>query len=154
MRSKTLQCEKCPTKFCFPSELKKHNDIKHLKLRALECQICGKKYGTRGTLTMHTKVVHLNILPFQCPQCLLKCTSKHLLDTHCQAVHEKQISQHPCRLPCGHRECEAADPGGAAQTWVGRCSHRPSINQRPTSSSSRRDEPRPVRLAMCADGSL
>jgi len=50
-----LQCESCSRSFCDPSNLRRHVNVVHHKIKKHECDACQKCFGQRSELKSHVK---------------------------------------------------------------------------------------------------
>ena len=64
-----LFCNDCGASFIYKSELQRHINAIHLKLKPYECGLCEMSFARKGDLNVHVKVIHQQIRPFECDQC-------------------------------------------------------------------------------------
>ena len=84
-----FQCDICDKLFSSKSNLKKHIDTIHLKLKSHKCEECGKTFNQKGNLKYHVNSVHLKIKPYKCEECWKTFGSEQDLKRHKDAVHLK-----------------------------------------------------------------
>jgi uncharacterized Zn-finger protein len=67
--SKDFECPKCHKKFTKRSDLNRHNNTVHLKLREHVCEVCGRAFGENWNLQSHIRMRHDKIRSAPCFQC-------------------------------------------------------------------------------------
>ncbi|KAG5896658.1 hypothetical protein JTB14_021303 [Gonioctena quinquepunctata] len=89
---KRFNCDLCSMVFRFPTRLRVHKNIVHLKLKEHKCTECGKMFGSRGTLAVHYKVKHQDDRPFQCDVCGASFKRRDYLKNH-TIIHHLELRQ-------------------------------------------------------------
>ena len=82
-----FQCSMCPK---IVSDLKKHVEIVHEKIKRYECPICKVKFGQSHHLKAHISGVHEGAKPFECQFCDKRVSSKQLLNNHIKTAHGRE----------------------------------------------------------------
>lgn len=62
-------CQLCNREF---TNLRKHEQVVHERIRPFSCDIDGKGFAKMHGLIRHIEAVHLNLTPFSCSQCTKK----------------------------------------------------------------------------------
>ncbi|XP_023030462.2 uncharacterized protein isoform X1 [Leptinotarsa decemlineata] len=87
---KRYHCDSCSMVFRYPTRLRVHRNIVHLKLKNYKCHDCGKKFGTKNTLLLHHRVKHQDQNPFHCDVCGDSFKRKDYLKKHSSVHHYEQ----------------------------------------------------------------
>jgi KRAB domain-containing zinc finger protein len=82
-KEKPFQCGECQYKCCFRSDIQKHIDSVHRKLKH-SCPECGKEIVN---VAEHVRLVHRKKNEFKCHQCIYVATKKQDLKKHTKSVH-------------------------------------------------------------------
>ena len=82
-------CKSCSKMFSSNSNLERHTQAVHEKIRNFKCGECAKEFYNRADLDRHTSAVHALQLDFHCPHCKKMFNSKHNLKRHAVLMHSK-----------------------------------------------------------------
>merc|ERR1719197_315428 len=63
------ECLLCGKVFGQDSDLERHLDCVHRRLKKFECERCGKRFGQKSSLKTHIETVHEKKRKFECSQC-------------------------------------------------------------------------------------
>jgi len=86
--AKKLVCTICNSMFRFPSHLREHERVVHLKLKDYKCEYCGNEYGTKGNLRQHIKNIHEKVEEsFYCEICNRHFKYKNKYKIHMAQLH-------------------------------------------------------------------
>ena len=89
------ECPECDREFTFKSELKRHIEVVHLKVKRHKCEKCGKGFSQKCMLEDHVNAVHLKKREHQCQDCGNSFARLSQLNRHVSAVHLLE-KQHEC----------------------------------------------------------
>ena len=81
------ECPECDRVFTFKSELKRHIEVVHLKIKSHKCDQCGKGFSQKCMLDDHINAVHLKKREHQCQDCGSSFARLSQLNRHISAVH-------------------------------------------------------------------
>ena len=81
------ECPECDRVFTFKSELKRHIEVVHLKIKSHKCEQCGKGFSQKCMLEDHVNAVHLKKREHQCQDCGSSFARLSQLNRHISAVH-------------------------------------------------------------------
>ena len=81
------ECPECDRVFTFKSELKRHIEVVHLKIKSHKCDQCGKGFSQKCMLDDHVNAVHLKKREHQCQDCGSSFARLSQLNRHISAVH-------------------------------------------------------------------
>jgi len=84
MKEKNYFCNMCDYKTLFKSDLIKHDDLVHRKLKKT-CQECGKQVAN---LPEHVRMVHRKEKNFKCSYCGYSCAKQSDMKKHSRNVHK------------------------------------------------------------------
>ena len=84
MKEKNYFCNICDYKTLFKSDLIKHDDLVHRKLKKT-CQECGKQVAN---LPEHVRMVHRKEKNFKCSYCGYSCAKQSDMKKHSRNVHK------------------------------------------------------------------
>ena len=94
------QCDQCNAVIRGKrSNLTRHIQNKHAKVRAFECDSCGKRFQTRLNLVRHKTLVHEG-RPHMCTHCERTFKTQEKLQKHLDTVHSPGVTPLACPL-CG-----------------------------------------------------
>ena len=94
-RKELKECPECEKEFNFQSELKRHIEVVHLKVRKYKCDQCGKGFAQKCMLDDHINAVHLKKKEHQCQSCGYSFARLSQLTRHVSAVHLLE-KRHEC----------------------------------------------------------
>ena len=104
--SKKFHCNDCGGSF---SELQRHINAVHLKIKPYKCEHCQKSFGNLSHLKDHINAIHLKIKPYECDQCKKSFAQNSQLVTHVKIIHQ-QIKSHKCKeLKTSSLKCRDCD---------------------------------------------
>ena len=89
------ECPECDRVFTFQSELKRHVEVVHLKVKRHKCEHCSKGFSQKCMLEDHVNAVHLKKREHQCQDCGNSFARLSQLNRHVSAVHLLE-KQHEC----------------------------------------------------------
>ena len=89
------ECPECDREFTFKSELKRHIEVVHLKIKSHKCEHCGKGFSQKCMLEDHVNAVHLKKREHQCQDCGNSFARLSQLNRHVSAVHLLE-KEHEC----------------------------------------------------------
>lgn len=75
---------RCGSSYIKKCNLRRHVDVKHLKLLKFECDHCFKKFTTKQILIEH-KDIHTGVKSFECGECSMRFRLSSQLSTHKRA---------------------------------------------------------------------
>ena len=81
------ECPECDRVFTFKSELKRHIEVVHLKIKSHKCDQCSKGFSQKCMLDDHINAVHLKKREHQCQDCGSSFARLSQLNRHISAVH-------------------------------------------------------------------
>ena len=84
-----FKCADCTAMFSSNSQLKRHVDAVHLKIKMFACSQCNLKFSENSNLQTHINGVHLKLKSFKCIQCDTQFSVNDSLQKHINAVHLK-----------------------------------------------------------------
>lgn len=84
MKEKNYFCNLCDYKTLFKSDLLKHDELVHRKIKK-SCQECGKKIAN---LYEHIRIVHKKEKNFKCNYCGYSCAKQSDMKKHSKNVHK------------------------------------------------------------------
>lgn len=87
MKEKNYFCKMCDYKTLFKSDLLKHDDLVHRKLKKT-CQECGKQVAN---LPEHVRMVHRKEKNFKCSYCGYSCAKQSDMKKHSKNVHKVPV---------------------------------------------------------------
>ena len=95
-----FSCEHCYKTFDRKENLKRHENLVHLKLKPFSCLECTKSFGEKNGLKTHVEGVHSKN-NFPCPQCNQPFAHRHNVTRHIKLVHsdEKLFICQYCEKP-------------------------------------------------------
>ena len=100
-RGKSLKCDQCPYETSVTSQLRKHIDGVHEKIKSHFCKECGYATTRKTNLDYHMASVHnIGKKKFKCEQCSHRSIAKAHLRQHIKRVHET-IKIKDCK-DCGY----------------------------------------------------
>ena len=88
-KERMLTCDYCDHSSSIKSNLKRHIDVVHLKLKPFKCKTCEECFNRNEYLQRHIDVVHLKLKSSQCENCKKIFVNKTALKVHIQSVHLK-----------------------------------------------------------------
>lgn len=101
--SSKLVCPVCSKRFGQSSNLNKHRNVVHLKLRPWPCKYehCSKTFAQRCVAQKHYDTVHLGKRPFECKVCGKAFADPSNRKKHVRLVHQKE-KKYGCEI-CAKR---------------------------------------------------
>ena len=87
LKLKPFECDICKISFAERGCLKSHIKAVHIGERNHACNYCEKKFVEKNTLLVHINSVHLKLKPFECDQCKKRFISAYNLNLHVRLVH-------------------------------------------------------------------
>ena len=84
-----VECPICKQMSSTQSDLKRHINAVHKKVKLFECVNCEYKCNQNATLQQHINAVHLKLTPHKCPHCEKSFTINTHLTGHIKAIHDK-----------------------------------------------------------------
>ena len=87
MKEKNYFCNLCDYKTLFKSDLIKHDDLVHRKIKKT-CQECGKQVAN---LPEHVRMVHRKEKNFKCSYCGYSCAKQSDMKKHSKNVHKVMV---------------------------------------------------------------
>jgi len=81
-------CDVCGKGFVKATQLRKHRESVHLKIKEWICEECGEGFTCGATLKRH-KLIHTGERPFACEICGQRFRQKEVLKTHVKGHQEK-----------------------------------------------------------------
>lgn len=95
-RVKEFECNICGAKFGLKADLRRHRYRLH-ESRAFSCDKCGRSFAEQDQLQLHIRKVHEeDSRPWECKQCGLRFGRKSSMTRHEQTVHQQ--TRFPCRF--------------------------------------------------------
>ena len=88
---KKFRCERCPYATALKSDLKKHVERVHEKIRSHVCKDCGFAASEKGTLKNHILRKHEKIKNHVCNECGKAFPLKYYLKKHGKDVHQARM---------------------------------------------------------------
>eukprot|EP00173_Palmaria_palmata_P000152 Plantae.Rhodophyta-Palmaria_palmata.ctg10702.p1 GENE.Plantae.Rhodophyta-Palmaria_palmata.ctg10702~~Plantae.Rhodophyta-Palmaria_palmata.ctg10702.p1 ORF type:complete len:200 (+),score=7.06 Plantae.Rhodophyta-Palmaria_palmata.ctg10702:25-600(+) len=88
--SKVYPCSSCENAFARKSDMTKHYDCVHLRLRPSKCLLCPSAFFFRKDLAKHIKTVHEKRRDYMChiPSCQRRFGKREHLKRHMIALHK------------------------------------------------------------------
>jgi len=91
LKEKNYFCDSCDYKTLFKSDLVKHNQLVHMKIKK-SCPECGKQVAN---LHEHIRLVHKREKKFKCNFCGYTCAKQSDMKKHTKNVHKINPSEPP-----------------------------------------------------------
>ncbi|PXF42936.1 Zinc finger and BTB domain-containing protein 14 [Gracilariopsis chorda] len=80
-------CKYCKREFSGVSNLNKHINGVHRRIRPFVCHKCGSAFQYKSMLKNHENSVHLGIRPYECSHCTKRFTDKSNRSKHMNNLH-------------------------------------------------------------------
>ena len=93
-------CLWCEKKYWHESDVKRHMNIKHYKLKIYSCSECNRTFHEKDKLDRHM-AHHTKVKAFSCPTCGELFSQKGHIGRHVDSVHKglKPFTCHICDKP-------------------------------------------------------
>lgn len=94
-----LSCDYCEKSFDQRSNLNKHINVVHFKLRPWKCPDvqCGKDFAQRCVMQNHIRTVHKKEKPYRCDVCRKAFADPSNKKKHVRLVHQK-LKKYACNI--------------------------------------------------------
>merc|ERR1711974_102306 len=84
-------CDDCGFEAMWKSDLERHVNGVHLKIKPFNCNQCEASFTQKSHLKQHVKAIHDKLKPFKCNQCEASFSRKERFQRHVRNVHKKVI---------------------------------------------------------------